>query len=618
MEKITLRINKETCYLSDVKINGKKFELPRGILAKGATGCGGTTLALEDEHKTIIASPRIKLLDCKARQYPDALLVIGGVKTDEVAQYIATHETPKILTTYDSLFKVANAIEDMTDWRVVVDEFQCILSDSTFKSDTEIRMIHNLSRFPYVTFMSATPLLDEYLEQIDVFKDIPFTQLVWEDMEKVEVIRHKTNNPIAAAVAIVREYQEGRFPMVEVDGEMVQSHEVCIFLNSVQNICNIIKKCEIKPEDVNIIVGDSDDNDKMLAKLGKGFVNSNAPAKGEAHKMFTFCTSTAYMGVDFYSTNATTFVISDCKRQNTAVDISTELPQIAGRQRLQENPFRGVIHFFFNTDSTTQTEEEFMQGLTERKEISDNLVKTYNIASGKARAQIVKEQKRLQRMMNYTETFVYYDDAQERFEINQMAYLSEVFAFKVQRETYRNGIMVHRQTVESDLLTTHGKQKWDVFDEQVENVITRTTFEEKMRQYIDYKTAPNARFNLLIPYMEQQTPELRDYYEMLGADRIRALGYKESKLRNEVHALALNNEIKRRLSSRLSVGSRYTCQELKDILNGIYSELHLKKSATAIKLSTEYGFTMEKHKVAFEDGRRDVYEIQKKPLETSA
>ena len=31
------------------------FELPRGIVNKGITGCGATTLAIEDEHKTSFA-----------------------------------------------------------------------------------------------------------------------------------------------------------------------------------------------------------------------------------------------------------------------------------------------------------------------------------------------------------------------------------------------------------------------------------------------------------------------------------------------------------------------------------------------------------------------------------
>ena len=301
MQKNVIYISRRTRYLSAVKnYNGTKFELPAGVLAKGTTGCGGTTLALEDGNRTVIASPRKALIECKARQYADALLVMSGVRTDDVAMYIehcdARGIVPKILTTYDSLFKVTRAIADMTDWRVVVDEFQCMLSDSTFKSDTEINMIQQLKAFPYVTYMSATPILDEFLSEIDVFKDVPFTQLVWEDAEKVEVIRHKTNNPVAAAVKMIREYQEGRFPKREVDGRMVESREAVFFLNSVQNICNIIKTCELNHEDVNIIVGDNDENDNMLRKLGDGFENGSAPLKGEKHKMFTFCTSTAYMG----------------------------------------------------------------------------------------------------------------------------------------------------------------------------------------------------------------------------------------------------------------------------------------------------------------------------------
>jgi hypothetical protein len=363
------------------------------------------------------------------------LLVEGGVRTDEVAMYIQLCDekgiVPKILTTYDSLFKVARAIDDMSTWRVVVDEFQCMLSDSTFKSDTEIKMIQELRRFPYVTYMSATPILDEFLNEIDVFKGVPFTQLVWEDAEKVEVVRHKTNNPVAAAVKMVREYQEGRFPMREVDGQMIESREAVFFLNSVQNICSIVKKCELNAEEVNIIVGDNDDNDKMLRKLGEGFENGSAPLRGEKHKMFTFCTSTAYMGVDFYSTNATTFVISDCKRENTAVDIITELPQIAGRQRLQENPFRGVIHLFFNTSVEEVDEEAFMARLNDKMELSESLIKTYNTSEGKARKQIAKRLQRDQRMMKYSETFEYYDESQDRFAVNRMAYLSEIFSFKV-------------------------------------------------------------------------------------------------------------------------------------------------------------------------------------------
>ena len=56
-----------------------RFELPNGILNKDVPNCGATTLALEDNHKTIICSPRNNLLQNKSEQYPNVLLVIGRV-----------------------------------------------------------------------------------------------------------------------------------------------------------------------------------------------------------------------------------------------------------------------------------------------------------------------------------------------------------------------------------------------------------------------------------------------------------------------------------------------------------------------------------------------------------
>ena len=70
-------------------------------------------------------------------------------------------------------------------------------------------------------------------------------------------------------------------------------------------------KCELVPDEVNIIVGNSEENDKKISKIGKGFSRGRLPLKGEPHKKFTFCTSTAFAGCDFYSTVASSFAICD-------------------------------------------------------------------------------------------------------------------------------------------------------------------------------------------------------------------------------------------------------------------------------------------------------------------
>ena len=126
-----------------------------------------------------------------------------------------------------------------------------------------------------------------------------------------------------------------------------------------RNIVNIIKNTRLKPEDVNIVVANNEDNEAIIKKLGEGYGNGVIPLKDEPHKMVTMCTSTAYMGVDFYSTCASTFVISDCNMANTSVDIATELSQIAGRQRLENNPFRYHLHFIYNTSVEDVDESEF-------------------------------------------------------------------------------------------------------------------------------------------------------------------------------------------------------------------------------------------------------------------
>lgn len=168
-------------YLNEVteyKLNGilvkDKFSLPNGIFNKVLTGCGGTTIALEDNRKTIICSPRITLLKNKHEQYPNTMLVIGGINKSEIANYINSTDIPKILVTYDSLYKILDIIIDMDNWHIVVDEFQCILTDSSLKSVTEMNFLHGLTGIKNITFMSATPLLNKYISQMDILKDMPY------------------------------------------------------------------------------------------------------------------------------------------------------------------------------------------------------------------------------------------------------------------------------------------------------------------------------------------------------------------------------------------------------------------------------------------------------------
>lgn len=219
------------------------------------------------------------------------------------------------------------------------------------------------------------------------------------------------------------------------------SKECVIFLNSVTNIVNIIKKCGIEASDVNIIVADTDENAKMVAKLGEGFEIGTIPMKGEPHKMVTLCTSTAYAGCDFYSTCASTYVICSSNRACTSVDIGTELQQIAGRQRLAENKFRDMLTFIYSTSVLEQDEETFNKRLFGKVDLTNETVEAFNKLPEIVKNKQKHDTMKLQKMMQYGEDYTMYDEKTDSFVFNNMAYLYERFAYELQK-IYANGVTV--------------------------------------------------------------------------------------------------------------------------------------------------------------------------------
>lgn len=611
MKKEMIKIPANIKYLTErekfIEEFGKPFELPNGILNKEIPGCGATTVALTDEHKTIICSPRNELLKNKHEQYPDTLLVIGGVDTKEIETYLQTAELPKILVSYDSVYKLIGCIKYKSDWRVVVDEFQCLLADSSFKSEIELHFLDNSRSFPYVTFLSATPILDKYLEQIDHFKDMNYYQLDWEEKDIVRVYRERTKNPINAALEIVRYYQNGNYPSVYVNGERIYSKECVIFLNSVNNIVNIIKQTELKPEEVNIIVGNSEDNDRQIARIGEGFKRGRIPLKGETHKKFTFCTSTAYAGCDFYSTNAATFVISDCNRPNTAVDIATELVQIAGRQRLACNPFRQFLTFVYNVNAEEVEQETFNEHLCRKVNVTLDEIRDNNNAGEALRAKRIKDFRRIPDNVKYQDSYTMYDEQKGEFVFNRLAYVNEQYCFDVQKFNYQNGVIVKKLLQDSSFDVSEN-QTYAVYQEQLKHLIKKEPFVDRMQAYCEYRAKQGLIVNLAMPTLESKYPELRYYYEALGVDRIKALNYKEKKLFNEIHIMKTKNKIRHELHGIIHIGDRILTTDIQQTLHDVYDRLGIDKSPKATDLN-EF-FEIHPVKIPTANGRKNGFEIR--------
>ena len=407
MKKQFIQIPENVYHLSDYMEIQNQFPQGSFILDKTITGCGATTMFLADKVPTILCSPRVELMHCKANA-PDFIGKVhefrkfGDYNTpvidlmNQTMNYInncnptpfTPAKTPKILVSYDSFKHVAQILagNNMLDWfRIVVDEAQTIFTDSSFKGEVEIEFLETLMNFGKVIFLSATPYIEKYLDQIDVFKNLPYVELVWppSSVHSTNIVRkpYYQGSPNKTAKQIIQKFNnDGYFEEKMIDGYTVRSTEAVFFMNNVKMIREIIKANSLTPGNTNVICAQTDENEKLLKKIK--FQIGHAPKYGEPHKTFTFVTKCAFEGVDFYSTCAYTYIFSDISLKNMAIDISLDLPQIMGRQRLGCNPFRYDATFFYKTTIgfTSSDEQLFNNQIQSKVNSTKSLIGVYENA----------------------------------------------------------------------------------------------------------------------------------------------------------------------------------------------------------------------------------------------
>ena len=143
------------------------------VISKGLTGCGATTLAIDQPRDTIIAVPYTALITNKTNQpkHKDVLLGLYGSPGDDfksvISDYLSTHTRIKIITTYDSLPKVCKTLTALghspyDDMHLVIDEWHLLFASLGFREDAKKGVFREATRFRLVTYLSATPVDREY------------------------------------------------------------------------------------------------------------------------------------------------------------------------------------------------------------------------------------------------------------------------------------------------------------------------------------------------------------------------------------------------------------------------------------------------------------------------
>lgn len=134
----SVTISRKYKYLSEYP-EFKKNGLPVGYLIdKGKVGCGGTTIALENDINTIICVPFVSLIKNKLDKYKNnkrrkILGVYEGITDKEVIEYNERKsKCKKIICTYDSLPRVARLVG--FDYFLLIDELHLLFTNYSFRN----------------------------------------------------------------------------------------------------------------------------------------------------------------------------------------------------------------------------------------------------------------------------------------------------------------------------------------------------------------------------------------------------------------------------------------------------------------------------------------------------
>lgn len=451
-------------------------DLPHNcIFNKVITGCGGTTVALSNNECYIIAVPTQELIKNKIKrdeagvgtytlQNGETREIFGlfgyssYMMKKDLMDYIESHEIKKIMCTYDKMEMLLHFINPK-DYRLLVDEYHTLLKAYSFREKAINRVFSTYRMYKSFCFMSATPIMPDFKPSL--LDDVEEVMAEWDNVEKITVNLQYSNKPFLTAANIINRYKADGF--IEVNGS--KSYEAFFFINSVNEICKILKHCNLTNDNARIICADTEDNRKKLGDF-------NISTSNSANKQFTFITCKSFEGVDYFSDSAISFVVSSASAEHTKLAIDTDIPQIVGRIRSKNNPFRNkIVHIYnrTNKDIDLITTFEEMTDITNRtEEAAKQQIEKYNKATTRAEKIAIK------RLINNdlileTEDGIYYNDAILKLDL---------YNFKVNQIIYKSGISVRTEYQERGVQTTAITYNKEDGEMKTENETKAITFKE--------------------------------------------------------------------------------------------------------------------------------------------
>lgn len=534
-------------------LNEVLTELPKNALFnKGKAGCGGTTIALTDNKNYIIAVPTIHLAENKAEQTNGAFAFTGRTSVTKLKKYLQQKQVKKILVTYDSLPKLTD-ITGFAGFHLLVDEYHLLFTQYSFRGLAVNGVLKCFTRFDSFTFMTATPLEDDFI--LDELTGIDKVTASWEEPNTVMVQSVKCTNVLATVINSIQAF---------LDGTAVGN--AYFFINSVDFINELIKRMGLSDEDTRVICSPYNEKDIGLQKSNL----SSEPKK------INLLTSTCFEGVDLYDEHGKIFVVSDDKKQHTLLDISTSLPQITGRIRnTQYNTM--ITHLYSTTAGELIAYEDYKKSIINEQKHAVQAIKELNSLTPYTLAGIPFVN------IQYVSKG---DDGKYFLDKNQVK--QTLYNYKIKSFLYSSQAAVIQETQQYGFTVKQFSSM-----AEIDSAFTFTDNELytglSLQEVVEELEKRGYKKHSLYTYLSEafdQYPFVKEAIDKLGFDGIRACNYKKGEIEKSLIVMSNKDDYNKIISlldkeNSVKPGNFISSSQLKKVLAKIYQKMDFKIAATA-------------------------------------
>ena len=560
-------------------------DLPHNcIFNKVVTGCGGTTIALKNGENYVIVVPTTELIENKCYPPKDEngnsivwkaenrkaglspvrnLFGLYGTFTPTLKkglkEYLSKEGTKKIMCTYDKIPSLVSLIIPK-EYRLLVDEYHNLLKIYSYRKEAVEGVLEHFNEFKSYCFMSATPIAMDF--KPDALKDVEEYIADWKHIEPLTILPYKTNRAYMLTANLIKAYQREGY----IKKDELKSYEAYFFINSVTEIKKILEYTHLTNDDCRIICADEDKNRRTL---GEYKISSST----DAPKKFNFITSKSFEGVDFYSETGICYVVSNIHNEHTLLSVDMDIPQIAGRIRNTNNPFRNLVVHIFNT----RPKDYYENYGKAKKEIEKELEYAKERATAYNRLSIGA--KKQQKSDLGKSSFLKYDEKNDEFIVNDMAAKVVLYNYRLMNSIYRSQKDLVAEYERAGIL--HSKVEWVQLDDNfIKPVCKKPTFLETFILYADMKYCLDIEAKQSI---EKEYPFIRDALCKLGVEQVKKLrSMKAVKVALEAlkkENICADSDIGQRLKTLLTIGAFMPSKELKAIAQqfGMKKPMDLKE-----------------------------------------